>query len=157
MTNEAINEKQKKQRTESNNIYTKRYEKTPKGFLMRLYRNMRSRITGVQKHKAHLYVGKEIMSREDFYAWAFHCSERKFFDMFEDYKESGFDRKLAPTVDRVDSSKGYTVDNIRWLTHSENSRLGAKSYGGFKRTEESKQKQRDSIRHNKQIINGKIH
>ena len=157
MTNEEKNLKQRRLRDANGNYYTKKYEKTPKGFLMRLYRNMQSRITGVQKQKAHLYVGKEILSREDFYAWAFYGSERKFFDMFEAYQESGFDRKLAPTVDRIESSKGYSVDNMRWLTHSENSRLGSISRTGFKRTEISKQRQRDSIRHNKQIINGKIH
>jgi hypothetical protein len=45
--------------------------------------------------------------------------------MFEIYKSSEFNRKLAPTVDRIDSSKGYSLDNMRWLTHSENSRLGS--------------------------------
>lgn len=157
MTKEEKNAKQRRLRDANGNYYTKKYEKTPKGFLMRLYRNMQSRITGVQIKKAHLYLGKEILSREDFYCWAFYGSDRKFFDMFEIYEKSGFDRKLAPTVDRIDSSKGYSPENMRWLTHSENSRLGAKSYFGFKRSEESKQKQRDSIRTNKQIIQGKIH
>ena len=124
MDRAKINERQRELRQLNNNAYTKRYEKTHKGFLVRLYRNMQSRIDGVHKGKSHLYKGKEILPREDFYAWAFHGSERQFFNMFEEYEKSGYDRKLAPTVDRIDSSKGYTLDNMRWLTHSENSRLG---------------------------------
>lgn len=92
---------------------------------MRLYRNMQSRITGVQKQKFHLYEGKELLNRNDFYNWAIDNST--FLQMFEVYKNSGFDRKFAPTVDRVDSSKGYILENMRWLTHSENSRLGSLS------------------------------
>ena len=127
MTREDKNEKQRRLRDANGNYYTKKYEKTPNGFLMRLYRNMQSRITGVQKQKSHLYVGKELLSREDFYKWAKETTVIKFTEMFEVYKNSGFDRKLSPTVDRVDSQKGYTPDNMRWLTHSENSRLGSLS------------------------------
>jgi len=42
------------------NAITHKYEKTKNGFLMRVYRNMRSRIAGVQKEKFHLYAGKNI-------------------------------------------------------------------------------------------------
>jgi hypothetical protein len=51
---------QQKLRKKNKNEYTKRYEKTKHGFLMRLYRNIKSRITGVQKKKYHLYEGKEF-------------------------------------------------------------------------------------------------
>lgn len=141
MTREEKNKIQREQRQANNNHYTKKYEKSPKGFLMRLYRNMQSRVTGVQKQKAHLYLDKEILSREDFYIWANKTTFIRFTEMFDVYKNSSFDRKLAPTVDRIDSSKGYFPENMRWLTHSENSRLGAKS----------------KVRLNKQIIHGKIH
>lgn len=41
--------------------------------------------------------------------------------------DSWYDRKLAPTVDRVNSTLGYEVWNMEWVTHSENSRRGAVS------------------------------
>ena len=115
------NERQRIYRSRTGNDNTKKYEKTPNGFLMRLYRNMESRITGVQWMKAHLYDGKELLPREDFYQWA-KC--QTFRRMFKTYENSGYDRKLAPSVDRIDSSKGYTIDNMEWVTHSENSRRG---------------------------------
>jgi hypothetical protein len=64
-----------------------------------------------------------LLDRQDFYNWS--IDNPIFLEMFEIYKSSEFNRKLAPTVDRIDSSKGYSLDNMRWLTHSENSRLGS--------------------------------
>lgn len=114
---------QRQRRLANNNAYTKKYEKTPKGFLMRLYRNMQSRIEGVQKLKAHLYEGKSLLDRTSFYMWA--KDNPVFLELFELYQDSGYERRLAPSVDRIDSSKGYSLDNMEWVTHSENSRRGA--------------------------------
>lgn len=117
--------KQKEYRLKNNNRCTKEYEKTYKGFLMRLYRNMKSRITGVQKQKFHLYEGKELFDKDEFYSWA--LEQPAFYELFEAYKNSGFERKLAPSIDRVDSSKGYLFDNVEWVTMLENSLHGIKS------------------------------
>lgn len=117
-------EYQRLYRKKNGNLCTRKYEKTPSGFLMRLYRNMTSRVTGIQKKKAHLYVGKTILPREEFYRWA---DSKQFKELFKNWEASKYDRKLTPTVNRIDSSLGYQLDNIEWLTHSENSRLGALS------------------------------
>ena len=122
MDRETRNRLQRERRERSNNVITKKYEKTVNGFLMRLYRNMKSRINGVQKQKYHLYEGKELLGKNEFYDWA--KSNGTFVRLFEEYEKSGYDRKLAPSVDRVDTSKGYEIDNIEFVTHSENSRRG---------------------------------
>ena len=102
---------------------SKRYEKTINGFLVRVYRNMQSRITGVQKNKAHLYVGKELdVSRETFYSWS--LGDASFNCLFSAWIAAGYDRRLTPSIDRIDSSKGYFIENMRWITHSMNSKLG---------------------------------
>lgn len=100
----------------------KKYEKTLNGYLMRSYRNMTSRVKGILKKKAHLYEGLDILPKEEFYAWSLNSN---YPQLLEAYKESGYDAKLAPSVDRIDSSRGYVLDNMRWVTHSENSRLGS--------------------------------
>ena len=123
MDKEIKNARQREWRAKNNNVCTKKYEKTHKGFLMRLYRNMQSRVTGVQHAKFHLYEGKSLLPRDEFYKWAMESD--KFFALFKEYEDSGFSRKLTPSVDRVDSSKGYSVDNMEWVTHSENSRRGS--------------------------------
>lgn len=123
MTKEERLEYQKNRRIENNNQDTKKYEKTLNGYLMRMYRNMKSRVGGVQHKKAHLYLGKELMNKELFYEFA-KCSPM-FLTLFYQYEQQGYIQKLAPTPDRIDSSKGYTVDNIQWVTHSVNSSRGA--------------------------------
>jgi len=64
---ELKNRKQREYRLVNKDRHTKKYEKTVNGYLMRCYRNMQSRVTGVLKHKAHLYEGKELLDRQQFY------------------------------------------------------------------------------------------
>lgn len=128
MTKEERLERQRQRRKANGNQDTKKYEKTIDGFLMRLYRNMKSRVTGVQKQKFHLYQDKELISKEEFYEWA-KCSPM-FYCLFYQYRDNGFERKQAPSVDRLDSSKGYTLENMQWVTMSVNSKRGCDSRYG---------------------------
>lgn len=114
---------QRERRKANGNAATHKYERTKAGKLMRIYRNMKSRIEGVQWMKAHLYEGKYLLPKDEFYAWAIASPE--FHRLFREWEESGFQRKLAPSVDRKDSSVGYRLWNMEWVTHSENSRRGA--------------------------------
>lgn len=109
----------------TNSATIKKYEKTKKGFLVRMFRNMKSRVTGIQKAKYHLYEGKGLLDKEVFYNWALNNSQ--FHLLFDEYQKQNYNRKLAPSVDRIDSSKGYELENMEFITHSENSSRGAKS------------------------------
>lgn len=122
----------RKRKWESRESDSRSYEKTKKGFLMRKYRNMKSRILGIQKKKFHLYEGKSLIEKELFYRWA--ESSPQFHALFEEWEKSGYDRKLSPSVDRIDSEKGYIMGNLEWITHSENSRRGALSDKRKKKT-----------------------
>ncbi len=126
------NEAQRLRRRLNNNSYTKKYEKTKSGFLMRLYRNMQSRVTGVQRKKLHLYAFCSLLSREEFYKWA--NDSREFHLLFENWKLNEYKRTLTPSVDRVDSFLGYELSNMEWVTHSENSRRGSlnQHYGDWR-------------------------
>lgn len=64
------------------------------------------------------------MSYEDFWNWYQNESYTVFEEMFAAYKAADCDRTLAPTVDRIDSSKGYELGNIQWLTLSDNASKG---------------------------------
>lgn len=116
-------ELQKLYRKRTNNICTKRYEKTERGFIMRMYRNMKSRITGIQKAKYHLYANKYLLPKHEFYGFVDRSPQ--FKRLFKHWVTSHYDRKLTPSVNRIDPSIGYEVGNIEFITHSENSRLGA--------------------------------
>ena len=115
--------KQRAYRKANGNACTLKYERTKHGKLMRIYRNMKSRIEGVQWHKAHLYAGKYLLPKDEFYVWAMMSPD--FHRLYAEWVESGYERKLAPSVDRKDSSIGYRPWNMEWVTHSENSRRGA--------------------------------
>jgi hypothetical protein len=115
----TIEQKETRQRS------IKKWHKTKKGFLSRLYKNMRSRVEGIQTKKIHLYLGLYLLPRMEFYSWALNTEE--FNDLFDAWGSSGRQRKLTPSIDRIDASKGYEISNMRWLTHSQNSKLGAHS------------------------------
>lgn len=125
---ECSNAKQREQRKASGDANTKKYEKTPNGYLMRTYRNMLSRVKGILKHKAHLYEGLEILERKEFYDWAKNSEE--FKTLFNIWVASDYAYRCAPSVDRIESDKGYTLDNMRWLPHWKNSQLGNYSRQG---------------------------
>jgi len=110
-------------RLRTGNAATKKYEKTKKGFLVRCYRNMKSRINGVQKAKFHLYEGKYLMDKLDFYNYS--LNNKAFNKLFDIWEKSNYDTKLTPSLDRVNSEIGYKLDNVEWVTHSENSRRGS--------------------------------
>ena len=113
---------QRERRKLNGNAYTKKYEKTKKGFLMRLYRNMKSRVTGVQKLKVHLYKGKFLLNKNEFYEWAINNS--KFHELFNEWELSGYERRICPSVDRIDSSLGYELTNMEFVPFHENCRRG---------------------------------
>lgn len=117
------NRKQREYRRKTANSATKTYEKTPKGYLMRSYRNMLNRVNGLVK--PHLYKGKEILSKEQFYNWAW--GNKDFWRLYRQWVKSGYERKLSPSVNRIDSEKGYTINNMEWLSHSVNSSLGGRN------------------------------
>lgn len=119
---------QKNYRKRTNNLSTKKYEKTKKGFLMRLYRNMLSRVRGVQKLKYHLYKDKDILNKDEFYKWS--LNNDNFHKLFNNYELSNYDRKLAPSVDRINSKKGYVIENMEFVTMSENSSRSNGGQGG---------------------------
>jgi hypothetical protein len=106
-------------RLNNSNLWTRRYEKTKKGFLVRMYRNMKSRVVGIQKGCIHLYVGLEILPKDEFYDFALNNSE--FHRLFKEWENALYERRLCPSIDRIDTKFGYTLGNIQFLTMSENS------------------------------------
>lgn len=101
--------------------YYQSYRLTKKGFLTYLYNNMRGRVLGYVKHKAHLYKGLEIIARDLFLRWA--MKNKTFHKLFEQYIKSGCKRAFAPSVDRINNKRGYIFGNMRFVTQSVNSSL----------------------------------
>ena len=58
-------------------------------------------------------------SLDEFEKWLF--SQPIFYKIYDEWKESGYDRWLKPSVDRKDNSLPYSIDNIVLMTWKENS------------------------------------
>lgn len=97
-----------RQRTSLNRILSHRYNA------------MRQRVEGRGKHK-YSSMGMEILSRIEFMKW-YENTKEQFESLYDNWAKSGFTRKLTPSVDRINNNKGYTADNMQWITQSENSR-----------------------------------
>src|SRR5437879_4120539 len=93
-----INESQRVRRKCNGNAYTRKYERTnPKGFLMRVYRNMKSRVEGVQTREAHYYMGLPLLSKDEFYTWA--QSDSRFWELWHDWQACERSRSYTPSID----------------------------------------------------------
>ena len=50
--------------------------------------------------------------------------------LFKNFTESNRQRRLAPSIDRIDSNLGYLPSNCQWLTLSQNSARRRKAGAG---------------------------
>jgi hypothetical protein len=98
----------------------KKYAKTKSGFCVRLYRNMTNRVRGINKKARKNYMGLYILPKQEFYDWI--LNNQTFHELFSVWEVSGYERKLTPSVDRIDPERGYSLDNMRIVTFSENCR-----------------------------------
>ena len=108
------------------------HKATINGFLSRVYGEMKSRVNGGSTKRPDLYKGKAVLPKEVFFIWARNHSD--FLSLYKRWFISDFDRKLTPTVNRMNPVKGYTLDNIEWLTNSQNCGLA----GGVKSAKQKK-------------------
>jgi hypothetical protein len=89
-----------------------------KYLVMTLYIGMRSRIKG--KSGGKYYIGLPICAREEFYNLALNSEQLK--TVFIQWQESGYKSDFAPTVDRIINERGYALNNIQFLSKSDNSK-----------------------------------
>jgi len=109
--------------------YKQMYRRTFNGKIRLTYQKMKGRVKGnneTRERTKKLYVGKSICSKEDFIKWS--KTDPCFLKLFKRWKKSGFKLINSPSIDRIDSSKGYKLNNIRWISNSENCYLGAKNH-----------------------------
>lgn len=88
----------------------KEYWRTPPGRISQIYavECVTSRQRG---HTPPEYTQKEL------YNWAV---KNGLFLLADKWRESGYEKNLSPSVDRVDSTQGYSFPNIRLVTWEQN-------------------------------------
>lgn len=57
-------------------------------------------------------------TKEELTAWL--LDQPNWIQLCSDWKKSNFESDLAPSIDRLDNSKGYSFDNIQLITWKEN-------------------------------------
>lgn len=103
-------------------IYISNYTKTPKGLLNKRYSAMRERVLGKRlQYRKGTWYKKPILSRQEFYSWS--LSDREYMRLFKEWTMAGYPYRLSPSINRIDSNKGYVIGNMEWVTHSMNSGL----------------------------------
>jgi hypothetical protein len=90
--------------------YVREYNKTLPGCVTRIYGSERC-ASKPRKHPAPAYTKKELST------WLY---KNGLEALFTAWKNSGFKKELVPSVDRLNSTLPYTLDNIRLVTWKEN-------------------------------------
>jgi hypothetical protein len=89
-------------------------------FLLTMYMLMTRRAKSSKFHSR--AYGKQLLSREEFTNLA--MADNSLKGLFDKWVESGYERRLCPTPDRLDNSKGYELGNIQFITQSANATKG---------------------------------
>jgi len=101
----------KKERKGLSTEYSRRIVKTKEGLLKRIY-HTQCRTSRKRKHPKPKYCKDDFINKSMY--------NLSFCLVFTEWEESGFDRWLIPSADRIDESLGYSFDNIKWVTWKEN-------------------------------------
>ena len=84
--------------------------------LYHIYYGMKSRCYNKNNPKYAIYGGKGIRICDE---WDNNYESFKQWSLNNGYYESNEPRRLS--IDRIDSNLGYSPENCRWITFSENS------------------------------------
>lgn len=99
-----------------------RHRYKPHRYLSHRYAMIKERCEG-RNRDCMRYKGKPYCTQEEWWQWC-EKTYSTFISLYHNWQDQGFQKKYAPSVDRIDNDGGYTPDNMQWLTHSENSRKG---------------------------------
>lgn len=94
----------------------KEYAKTIKGLAHRIFTAQKRRSI-LRGHPSPTYTLKEFIK------WM--VAAPSFANIYEEWLNSGCQKLLTPSADRLDDYKGYSFDNLRLVTWGENDRKAA--------------------------------
>jgi hypothetical protein len=98
----------------------KNYELSKVQFLSNLYAHIKERVSNPEKSvSGRKYLGLPVCSKEDFLI--FGLSDPTFHKMFATYRRFHGKRRYVPSIDRINSKKGYVIGNLQFLSIIDNS------------------------------------
>jgi hypothetical protein len=91
------------------------YHRTKGGLIAQIYGSQKYR----SKRRGHALP---TYTKQELTEWLY--SQKLFHELFDNWKASGYDTMLVPSVDRKDDSIGYSLGNIQLMTWRENNNKG---------------------------------
>lgn len=95
-------------------------QNNPYYYMRGTYNGMSYRCRAVKRYK-----NLKLLSKDEWVVWTSH-NMPKFMKLYKDWQSSGYKKAFAPSIDRIDNSRGYEFDNMQWLTFSQNARKNNK-------------------------------
>jgi hypothetical protein len=83
------------------------------------YRGIKNRCEGGHKNRIYFVEGLKYLTADEYDVW-WENNIQDFEHCYGVWVEPGFKNKFAPSIDRIDNTKGYVADNMQWLTFSVN-------------------------------------
>ena len=90
-------------------------------FIGFLYKEIKRRTRGKGTRSPELYIGLDVMSKSEFVKFSL-CKSSGFMELFQQWNDNEWSHLMTPSIDRLDSSKGYVEGNIEWVTAQDNYR-----------------------------------
>jgi hypothetical protein len=89
-----------------------RYRRSKRGKIKTTYAHMKKRVRGKCK-SANLYKGLKLLNQLKFFAWSY--DDPDFNRIFDIWVASNYEDSIKPSIDRIDTTKGYVLGNMRWV------------------------------------------
>ena len=87
------------------------YNRTKEGVVSKIYSKQKDK----SKSRGHIQPN---YSKDELQTWIF--SHRLFHELFKQWEESNYSTNLKPSIDRIDDSYGYSLDNIQLMSWQDN-------------------------------------
>lgn len=90
-----------------------RVRKKPKSFLKRVWNNIKIRCTNNEASTATYYFGMEFCNKDEFINH--FLKDPIFLKLHSDWGSYGYSFEKTPSIDRIDSTKGYQLNNLQFM------------------------------------------
>jgi hypothetical protein len=96
--------------------YTKKYHQSFEGRIKCMYQGMKKRVKSGKVPKRNFLSVLEFTEK---------CiNDKSLKVLFQNWVKNNYDRNLTPTPDRINFKKGYSLDNIQFLSKIDNTNKG---------------------------------